>query len=96
MTPSQIQWKYLERDPKSSYRQLSIKGRRIKARTLYGLSVEGDEPAWPVEMIAEQYNIPVEAVKEAIAYCESNPPELPQDYKFDEMIMEAAGMNEPG
>ena len=29
MTPA-TQYKYLERDPKSSYRQLSIKGRRIR------------------------------------------------------------------
>jgi uncharacterized protein (DUF433 family) len=94
MASTQTKWQYLERDPKSSYRQLSIKGRRIKARTLYGLWANEEEPR-TIEQIAENYSLPIEAVKEAIAYVESDPPELQQDYKFDEMIMEAAGMNEP-
>jgi hypothetical protein len=33
MNTTHTKWHYLERDPKSSYHQLSIKGRRIKART---------------------------------------------------------------
>jgi uncharacterized protein (DUF433 family) len=94
MASTQTKWQYLERDPKSSYHQLSIKGRRIKARTLYGLWANEEEPR-TIEQIAENYSLPIEAVKEAIAYVESDPPELQQDYKFDEMIMEAAGMNEP-
>ena len=92
--PTQTTWKYLERDPKSSYRQLSIKGRRIKARTLYGQYMSAEEPM-TVEEIAKDRDLPIEAVKEAIAYCESDPPELRQDYTYDEMIMEAAGMNDP-
>ena len=35
---------HLERDPKSVYKQLSIKGRRIKARTLYGRFMSEEEP----------------------------------------------------
>ena len=49
-----------------------------------------------IEEIAKDRDLPIEAVKEAIAYCESDPPELRQDYMYDEMIIEAAGMNEPG
>ena len=37
----------------------------------------------------------VHAVREAIAYCESNPSELAQDYARDEALMEATGMNDP-
>jgi len=48
------------------------------------------------EEIAREFNLPVEAVREAIAYCESNPPELADDYKREEALSEAAGMNEPG
>ena len=93
--PAQTRWLYLERDPLSSYRQLSIKGRRIKARTVWGL-LGSDPELQTVEQVAQSYGIPVEAVKEAVAYCESNPPELLQDYAYDEAIMEASGMNEPG
>ncbi|HEY8751680.1 MAG TPA: DUF433 domain-containing protein [Tepidisphaeraceae bacterium] len=94
MSTTHTQWQYLERDPKSSYRQLSIKGRRIKARTLYGKFMSAEEPQ-TIEEIAKDYSLPIEAVKEAIAYCESNPPEIRQDFLHEEMIMEAAGMNDP-
>jgi hypothetical protein len=48
-----------------------------------------------VEEIAADYGLPVEAVKEAIAYCESNPPELLRDYAMEAAFMEATGMNDP-
>lgn len=41
------------------------------------------------------YGLPVDAVKEAIAYCESNPPEILEDYAREEALMEATGMNDP-
>src|SRR5882724_5011307 len=86
-------WKYLERDPHSSYKQLSIKGRRIRARTLYAATV-GEDPMTPDE-VAENYSVPLEAVQEAIAYCESKPPEIDEDYRREEAIAEACGMNHP-
>ena len=48
-----------------------------------------------IEAIAADYNLPLEAVQEAIAYCESNPPELARDYARDEAWMEATGRNDP-
>ena len=87
-------WKYLERDSKSSYKQLSIKGRRIRARTLYGMYMSAEEPRTPEE-IAADFNLPLEAVKEAIAYCQSDPPEIKEDFEREERIMEATGMNDP-
>jgi hypothetical protein len=48
-----------------------------------------------VEEIAEDYELPVEAVREAIRYCQSNPPELREDYEREEKLMEASGMNDP-
>lgn len=37
----------------------------------------------------------LEAVKEAIAYCESNPPEVEEDYRREEALAEAIGENDP-
>ena len=91
---SQREWKYLERDPKSSLRQLSVKGRRIRARTLYAATVAEEDPMTP-EQVAEDYNVPLEAVMEAIEYCESKPKEIEQDLRCQELICEAAGMNHP-
>jgi uncharacterized protein (DUF433 family) len=88
------QWKYLAPNSKSHYKQLFIKGTRIRARTLYGLFMSEEEPQTP-EQIAADYELPVEAVKEAIAYCQSNPPEIAEDFRREEALMEATGMNDP-
>src|SRR5689334_10273669 len=94
MPEIQTDWRYLERDPKSSYRQLSIKGRRIRARTLYGMLMSAEEPM-TIEQIAQNYDLPIEAVAEAIAYCKSDPPEITQDLLRTQAIMEASGENDP-
>jgi uncharacterized protein (DUF433 family) len=93
MDPPAPSYRYLGRKPKSLYRQLFIKDRWIAARTLYGLSV--GEDAMTPEEIAADYDLPVEAVREAIAYCESNPPEIHQDWAREEALIEASGMNDP-
>jgi uncharacterized protein (DUF433 family) len=85
---------YLAPKPKSSYKQLVVKGRNIFARTLYGRYMSEEEPM-TVEEIAADYDLPVDAVKEAIAYCQSDPPELRQDLAREEALLEASGMNEP-
>ena len=36
------------------------------------------------EEVAADYDLPVEAVQEAIAYCETNPPEIADDWIMDE------------
>jgi len=87
-------YKYLVRKPKSVYRQLFINHRWIAARTIYGKYVREESPMTPQE-IARDFDLPLEAVKEAIAYCESNPPELAEDYAREEALMEATGMNDP-
>jgi uncharacterized protein (DUF433 family) len=92
--PTSTIWKYLARDPKSSYKQLSIIGRRVRARTLYGMFMSAEEPRTPEE-IAADYGLPLEAVQEAIAYCQSDPPEIREDFERDERKMEATGMNDP-
>jgi uncharacterized protein (DUF433 family) len=92
--PTSTQWQYLERDPYSSYKQLSIKGRRIRARTLYGRYMSEEDPR-TVEQIAEDYDLPVDAVKEAIAYCDADPPEIREDFARTQALMEASGMNDP-
>jgi uncharacterized protein (DUF433 family) len=94
MTTPTPQYKYLARKPKSHYKQLFVKDRWVRARTLYGMSV-GEDPMTPEE-IAADYNLPLEAVFEAIAYCQSNPPEIREDWEREERLMEATGMNEPG
>src|SRR5262249_31347721 len=95
MTPSiTTTWKYLAPNPKSAYKQLFIQGRRIRARTFYGMHMSSESPL-TAEEIANEYNLPVEAVKEAIAYCQSDPPKIREDFDREERKMAATGMNDP-
>jgi uncharacterized protein (DUF433 family) len=94
MSETNTKWVHLTPNPKSSYKQLFLKGTRIRARVLYGLYM-GEEGARTPEEIAADYNLPLEAVKEAIAYCQSNPPEIEQDFRREEARMELTGMNDP-
>src|SRR5262245_52444324 len=87
-------YKYLVPKPKSVYKQLFIKERWIAARTLYGMYAREESPMTP-EQIAADYDLPLEADEEAIAYCESNPPELAEDYAREEAVMRATGMSDP-
>jgi uncharacterized protein (DUF433 family) len=87
-------WKHLDRKPGSSYKQLFVKGRNIAARTLYGRYMSEDEPMTPQE-IAADYELPLEAVLEAIAYCKSDPPEIAADWAAEEALAQATGMNDP-
>jgi uncharacterized protein (DUF433 family) len=89
MAAVSVQYKYLAPNRKSSYKQLFVNGTRLRARVLYGSYLSEEEPR-TVEQIAADYKLPVEAVKEAIAYCESNPPELLEDYRREGALVEAA------
>src|SRR5262249_1316127 len=87
-------WKYLAPNPKSAYKQLFIQGRRIRARTLYGMYMSAEDPM-TVKEIAQEYGLPLAAVKEAIAYCRTDPPEIKEDFEREERKMAATGMNDP-
>ena len=87
-------WQYLAPKAKSSYKQLFVRGTRISARTLYGWYA-GPEP-YPPEFIAGQFNLPVEAVLESIAYCESNPPDLLRDYALEQALIDARAASPTG
>jgi hypothetical protein len=54
----------------SAYHQYFIKGRNLRAETLFRATV-GPEPM-TLEEVARDYDVPIEAVREAIEYCLSN------------------------
>ncbi len=90
---SQTQWKYLEAHPQSSYQQLFVKGTRIRAEIVYSWLVDvdpGDEMT--PEQLAADVHLPVEAVREAIAYCESDPPEIREDHRRETEHFQALGV----
>jgi hypothetical protein len=96
MSTSSSYYKYLCRKPGSNYQHLFIfdKGRYISALTVYGDHVNEECPE-SIQAIAKDRELPVDAVREAIAYCESDPPEIRQDWEMEEATMRRTGMNDP-
>jgi hypothetical protein len=67
----------LERRPGSKYKQLFVKGRKIRAEVLYRQTV-GEDPR-TAEEVAQDYGLPLEVVQDAINYCIRNPDVLQED-----------------
>ncbi len=94
---SEKEYKYLDGPrPGSLYRQLWIKGTRIRAEILYYayIHADEDEPRTPEELAAD-YGLPVEAVREAIDYCSTHLDVILADHAREDRLMEATGMNHP-
>jgi uncharacterized protein (DUF433 family) len=91
---------HLEYRPGSLYRQPFIKGTRIRVEIPYGWTIdkedeEGIEKGQTPEQVAADFNLPVEAVLEAIDYCQQHWDVVCSDHAREERIVEATGMNHP-
>src|SRR5512145_584719 len=86
----QIQYRHLGPKRGSNYRQLFVNG-RIRAEVLYRETV-GLEPLTP-EQVAQEYNVPVEAVREAIDYCIRNKELLDAERAEEEADIKARGLD---
>lgn len=89
-----VTYQYLEPRPRSAYRQLFIKGTRIRAELIYRAHINAEEPMTAEELAAD-YGLPLVAIAEAIEYGKSNPPEIGADIAREEAIMAAAGQLAP-
>jgi uncharacterized protein (DUF433 family) len=69
-TSTATQYQHLEPRPGSNYRQLFVKDRRIRAAVVYE-AVHGPDPYTPEEF-AREYDVPLEAVLEALEYVANN------------------------
>ena len=89
-TESPRQYQYLEARPGSNYRQLFLKGRRIRAEVMYN-AVHGPD-AYTSEELAEGYQVPLDAVLEALDYVEQNPEVIRADHESEEASLRARGL----
>lgn len=83
-------YKYLQPKVGSRYQQLAVNG-RIRAEILYRETL-GPEALTP-EQVAKEYNLPVEAVREAIQYCEQNRDLLDAERAREQTTIEARGFD---
>jgi hypothetical protein len=86
-------YKYLWPKRNSVYKQLFVMG-RIAPWIIYGAYVHEEEPM-TMEEIAFDRELPLAAVQEAIAYYESSPPEMLEDFRREDARAQAAGLNDP-
>ena len=70
------QWQYIEERPQSWRKQLYLKGRKLLAQTVWSdMLVNGDTP----EEAADNWDLPLAAIEEAIHYCETHRELLQQE-----------------
>ncbi|HZW29105.1 MAG TPA: hypothetical protein VFF52_00255 [Isosphaeraceae bacterium] len=89
-TETRGQYQHLEARPGSNYRQLFLKGRRIRAEVMY-YAVHGPDPRTPEE-VAHDFEVPLEAVLEALDYVERNPAIIQADHQREEASLRARGL----
>jgi hypothetical protein len=84
-----MQYKHIGPRRGSYYRQYFVNGRGVRAQTLW-LDTVGEDAKTP-EQVADNYSVPVEAVREAIHYCEHNQALLRQEWEEEEADIRAKG-----
>jgi uncharacterized protein (DUF433 family) len=77
----------------SSYEQFFLKGSKLRAEVLFGETV-GPGARTPEE-VAEDYDVPVEAVYESIRYCQENEDVLDRDRERESASIRAHGWDKP-
>src|SRR5207249_552930 len=87
------QYQHLEPRPGSNYRQLFLKGRRIRAAVV-DEAVHGPDPCTPEEF-ARDYQVPLEAVREALDYVAHNRPLIEQERDREAADVRARGLDQP-
>jgi uncharacterized protein (DUF433 family) len=92
-TSTATQYKHLEPRPGSSYRQLFLTGRRIRAAVVYE-AVHGLDPYTPEEF-AREYGVPLDAVREALDYVANNLPLIEAERDREAADVRARGLDRP-
>jgi uncharacterized protein (DUF433 family) len=92
-TRTATHYQHLESRPGSNYRQLFLKGRRIRAAVI-DEAVHGPDPRTPEEF-AQDYQVPLEAVLETLDYVSQNWPLIEQERDREAADIRARGLDRP-
>src|SRR4051794_26398284 len=92
-SPTAIEYQHLEPRPGSNYRQLFLKGRRIRAAVV-DEAIQGPDPCTPEEF-ARDYQVPLEAVQEALDYVARHRPLIEQERDCEAADIRARGLDRP-
>jgi uncharacterized protein (DUF433 family) len=86
-----IRYQHLEPRPGSNYRQFFLKGRRIRAAVVYE-AIHGPDPHTPEEF-ARDYDVPLDAVREALDYVVHNLPLIEAERDREAADVRARGLD---
>jgi uncharacterized protein (DUF433 family) len=86
-------YQYLEHRPGSNYREMFLKGRRIRASVVDGW-IHGPDPMTPEEF-AQDFRVPLEAVHEALDYAARNRDLIEQERDREAANIRARGLDRP-
>jgi hypothetical protein len=89
----QVHYQHLESRPGPNYRQLWVKGRYSRAEVLYRVTVGAERRA--AQEVAQDYDLPVEAVHEAIDDAMHNQELLEAERTREEARMQQLGLHKP-
>ena len=84
------EWKYLSPRSKSSKQQLFFKGKRLSAANVWLDMLANNQT---IEEAADNWDLPVEAVQEAVRYCEQNSELLTQEAETEKQSLETSGIS---
>jgi uncharacterized protein (DUF433 family) len=88
-TKTETHYEHLEPRPGSNYRQLFLKGRRIRAAVV-DQAIHGPDPFTPEEF-GREYEVPLAAVLEALDYVAQNRPLIEQERDHEAARLRARG-----
>ncbi|TVQ44267.1 MAG: hypothetical protein EA365_10555 [Gloeocapsa sp. DLM2.Bin57] len=89
-TESKTQWQYLEKRPHLWREQLYLKGRKLKAFTVWMNMIVNEMT--PSEA-ADNWDLPLAAVREVIEYCETHQELLRREAQEERRRLEEKGIN---
>lgn len=91
--PDPTKYRYLTENPSSSYRELFIRGAKLRVQSVVS---DMENEGWTAEETAAMWRIPLEAVHEAIAYVHANEEYLEQERRRSRQEAIAKGYLKPG
>ena len=83
------QWQYLEARPQSWRRQFYLKSSKLRAHTVWSDMIANN--LTPAE-VADSKDLPLAAVYEAIAYCETHQELLEQEAEEERLYLQKQGV----
>lgn len=83
------QWQYLEQRPGSWRQQLFLKGKKLRAYTVWSDMLVNQDTK---EEAADNWNLPIAAVEEIIRYCETHRELLRQEAQSERRYLEERGV----